>query len=68
MLVTRGAESDLFSKETAVAMTHRCPRASLFEFPGVGHAPTFVQDNQVEAVASFLFEPDPDEKPHGGAG
>jgi pimeloyl-ACP methyl ester carboxylesterase len=56
VLVTRGAESDLLAKETAVAMTQRGPRASLVEFPGVGHAPTFVQDNQVEAVALFLLD------------
>ena len=56
VLVTRGAESDLLSKETAMAMTQRGPRASLVEFPGVGHAPTFVHDNQVEAVALFLLD------------
>jgi pimeloyl-ACP methyl ester carboxylesterase len=56
VLVTRGAESDLLSKETATAMTQRGPRASLVEFPGVGHAPMFVQPNQVEAVALFLLD------------
>lgn len=56
VLVTRGAESDLLSKDTAMAMTQRGPRASLVEFPGVGHAPTFVPDNQVEAVALFLLD------------
>lgn len=56
VLVTRGAESDLLSRETAKAMTQRGPRASLVEFPGVGHAPTLVQDNQVEAVALFLLD------------
>lgn len=67
VLVTRGAESDLFSKETALAMTQRGPRASLVEFPGVGHAPTFVHDNQVEAVALFLLDP-ADEEPESGTG
>jgi pimeloyl-ACP methyl ester carboxylesterase len=67
VLVTRGADSDLFSKETALAMTQRGPRASLVEFPGVGHAPTFVHDNQVEAVALFLLDP-ADEKPASGTG
>ena len=66
-LVTRGAESDLFAKETALAMTQRGPRASLVEFPGVGHAPMFVQDNQVEAVALFLLD-SADEKPQRGTG
>ena len=56
VLVTRGAGSDLLAKETALAMTQRGPRASLVEFPGVGHAPTFVQPNQVEAVTLFLLD------------
>jgi pimeloyl-ACP methyl ester carboxylesterase len=54
-LVTRGAESDLLSHATAQAMTTRGPRASLVEFAGVGHAPTFVAPDQSAAVASFLF-------------
>jgi len=36
-------------------MTQRGPRARLVEFAGVGHAPTFVVPDQVEAVASFLL-------------
>jgi pimeloyl-ACP methyl ester carboxylesterase len=53
-LLTRGAKSDLLSRETALAMTQRGPMATLVEFEDVGHAPTFVSDNQVEAVVSFL--------------
>jgi pimeloyl-ACP methyl ester carboxylesterase len=67
VLVTRGAESDLLAKDTALAMTQRGPRASLVEFPGVGHAPTFVHHDQVEAVALFLLE-SADEKPQSGTG
>ena len=55
-LVTRGAQSDLLSRETALAMTQRGPRAVLAEFEGVGHAPTFVDPAQVSAVTSFLFD------------
>jgi hypothetical protein len=36
-------------------MTQRGPKARLVEFAGVGHAPTFVADDQVDAVASFLL-------------
>lgn len=54
-LLTRGAKSDLLSHETAQAMTQRGPRARLVEFEGVGHAPTFIAPDQVEAVASFLL-------------
>jgi pimeloyl-ACP methyl ester carboxylesterase len=55
-LVLRGAESDLFLRATAQAMAQRGPRARVIEFQGVGHAPTLVASDQVEAVASFLFE------------
>ncbi len=55
-LLIRGAESDLLSAATARAMTQRGPKARLLEFPGVGHAPTFVADDQVQAVLSFLLE------------
>ncbi|MDQ0570791.1 pimeloyl-ACP methyl ester carboxylesterase [Variovorax paradoxus] len=55
-LVTRGAQSDLLSRETALAMTERGPRAALFEFDGVGHAPTFVDPAQAAVVTSFLFD------------
>jgi pimeloyl-ACP methyl ester carboxylesterase len=64
-LITRGAESDLLSRETAAAMTQRGPKAQLIEFEGVGHAPTFVADNQIEAVASFLLAQE-DEEPDRG--
>ena len=54
-LVLRGAQSDLLSRETALAMTQRGPRARLVEFEGVGHAPTLVAAEQVDAVSDFLF-------------
>lgn len=69
-LLLRGAQSDLLSHETALAMMDRGPRPRLVEFEGVGHAPTLMAPDQVEAVASFLLstEPDPDEKPYSGTG
>lgn len=68
-LITRGVESDLLAHDTALEMARRGPRAQLIEFEGVGHAPTFVTDNQVEAVASFLLRQDAsDEKPLRGTG
>jgi pimeloyl-ACP methyl ester carboxylesterase len=57
-LLTRGAQSDLLSPQTALAMTQRGPKARLVEFAGVGHAPTFVNQEQVEAVTSFLLAAD----------
>lgn len=53
-LVMRGAESDLLSPATVHAMTQRGPRATVVEVPGVGHAPTLVAPDQVEAVRRFL--------------
>ncbi len=55
-LVTRGAQSDLLSHQTAQAMTARGPKARLLEFEGVGHAPTLVTDEQAQAVTSFLLD------------
>ena len=55
-LLTRGAQSDLLSVDTAAAMMVRGPQARLVSFEGVGHAPTFVAADQVQAVASFLLD------------
>jgi pimeloyl-ACP methyl ester carboxylesterase len=57
VLLLRGAESDLLSAATAQAMAQRGPRARLVEFAGVGHAPTLVAADQVDAVAGFLLAP-----------
>jgi pimeloyl-ACP methyl ester carboxylesterase len=69
-LLLRGVQSDLLTRATAEEMMRRGPRAQLIEFEGVGHAPTLVGDDQVDAVASFLLATDDvtDEKPHGGTG
>lgn len=70
-LLLRGADSDLLAPATALDMTRRGPKARLLEFPGVGHAPTLVAPDQVEAVAAFLLDTThsaPDEKPYSGTG
>lgn len=54
-LLVRGADSDLLSSETAQQMTRRGPKARLVEFAGVGHAPTLVAGDQVQAVTAFLL-------------
>lgn len=56
-LVLRGASSDLLSVATAQAMTERGPKARCLAFEGVGHAPTLVAPDQVQAVVSFLLDP-----------
>jgi len=54
-LLTRGAQSDLLSPTTAQQMTQRGPKAQLVEFAGVGHAPTLIAPDQVDAVANFVL-------------
>lgn len=56
-LLLRGADSDLLSHDTALAMTQRGPRARLHEIAGVGHAPTLVQPDQRQVVGEFLRAP-----------
>ncbi len=55
-LVTRGAESDLLTPETARGMVERGPKAKLVEFAGVGHAPMFMHDDQIMAIRPFLLD------------
>ncbi|GGC71914.1 alpha/beta hydrolase [Undibacterium terreum] len=54
-LLIRGGDSDLLSPEVAQQMTQRGPKAKLVEIAGVGHAPTFVHQDQIEIVKDFLL-------------
>ena len=54
-LVVRGETSDLLSRQTVAAMGERGPRARGVEIPGVGHAPMFMDDDQVAVVRNFLL-------------
>ena len=54
VLLTRGMESDLLSVATAKQMCERGPKATLLEFPKVGHAPMFLDVTQIEPVRQFL--------------
>ena len=54
-LLVRGADSDLLSPETAREMTGRGPKATLVEIPNVGHAPTFIHDDQIAIAKKFLL-------------
>ena len=53
-LVLRGADSDLLLAETAREMTERGPKATVVEFPGVGHAPALMDEAQIGVVRDFL--------------
>jgi len=50
----RGELSDLLSHATALEMTRRGPRPRLVEIAGVGHAPTFLQPEQIAIAREFL--------------
>jgi pimeloyl-ACP methyl ester carboxylesterase len=54
-LLVRGEKSDLLSRETALEMTRRGPKAKLVEIPNVGHAPTFLHDDQIAIAREFLI-------------
>jgi pimeloyl-ACP methyl ester carboxylesterase len=56
-LLLRGADSDLLTRDTAVAMTQRGPKATLHEFADVGHAPMLVVPDQIAVVREFLLSP-----------
>ena len=53
-LIVRGEHSDLLSAATAAEMTQRNPNAQAVEIAGVGHAPTFMSDDQLAIADDFL--------------
>jgi pimeloyl-ACP methyl ester carboxylesterase len=54
-LLIRGADSDLLTPETALAMTQRGPQARLDTWADCGHAPTLTTAAQIQVVADFLL-------------
>lgn len=54
-LLVRGENSDLLSRDAAQAMTARGPKAKLVEIAGVGHAPTFVHEDQIAIAREYLL-------------
>ncbi len=55
-LALRGGESDLLSAETALEMEKRGPHARVVTFPGVGHAPGLMAEDQIEIVVGWLCD------------
>jgi pimeloyl-ACP methyl ester carboxylesterase len=53
-LLVRGERSDLLSRATAQEMTRRGPKPALREIAGVGHAPTFLEPEQIAIAREFL--------------
>ena len=54
-LVLRGEHSDVLDHADAVIMTERGPKATLIEFPGMGHAPALMADDQIAVVRNWLL-------------
>lgn len=54
-VLIRGDQSDLVTPEIAQMMTQRGPKAKLAEIAGVGHAPTFVHEDQIAIAKEFLL-------------
>ncbi|HRE54628.1 MAG TPA: alpha/beta hydrolase [Candidatus Competibacter sp.] len=54
-LLLRGAHSDVLDHPDAIAMTERGPKAKLVEFPGMGHAPALMADDQIAVVRDWLL-------------
>ncbi|NJM12669.1 MAG: alpha/beta hydrolase [Synechococcaceae cyanobacterium SM1_2_3] len=54
-LVLRGVFSDVLDHADAVLMTERGPKAKLIEFPGMGHAPALMANDQITVVRDWLL-------------
>jgi len=54
MLVVRGAQSDILSRDTAERMCQVLPGTKVVEVPGVGHAPTLAEPASIAAIKEFL--------------
>ena len=53
-LLVRGASSDLLSRATASEMAARGPRPRVVEIAGVGHAPMFLDAQQIALARDFF--------------
>ena len=56
VLLLRGAESDVLLAETAQEMTRRGPGTTVIEFPGIGHAPTLMNAEQIALIRDWLAD------------
>jgi pimeloyl-ACP methyl ester carboxylesterase len=54
-LVVRGAQSDVLLATTAAEMRNRRPDTQVVEFPGVGHVPSLMSEDQISTVRRFLL-------------
>jgi pimeloyl-ACP methyl ester carboxylesterase len=55
-LILHGAQSDLLLTDTIQKMVQLNPQATAIRFPGVGHAPSLIIEDQIQAVVGFFDE------------
>jgi len=55
-LLLRGADSDVLEPDTVKRMLAGGPPLKVIELPGIGHAPSLMVEDQIEAVREFLLE------------
>ena len=67
VLVLRGADSDVLTRDTAREMTRRGPKADLVEFPGCGHAPALMSEDQIRVVHEWLLSFNEEDEEDGAA-
>ena len=65
VLVIRGENSDLLSRETVAAMAAAHPGLATVTVPGQGHAPLLIHGPLIQRIAAFIAgaegdQPDPD--------
>ncbi|MDX1486201.1 MAG: alpha/beta hydrolase, partial [Alphaproteobacteria bacterium] len=56
VLLLRGAGSDVLPAGVAAEMQRRGPETKYVEFPGIGHAPTLMGDEQIGLVRDWLLD------------
>jgi pimeloyl-ACP methyl ester carboxylesterase len=57
VLVVRGEQSDLLSRETVARMVESGRAVSSAEIAGVGHAPAFLSADQIDLARQFFIGP-----------
>ena len=55
VLVLRGADSDVLTRETVARMQEGKPNLQVAEFAGAGHAPALMDPEQIATVTRFLL-------------
>jgi pimeloyl-ACP methyl ester carboxylesterase len=56
VLVLRGADSDVLTRETLARMRQTKPELQVAEFDGVGHAPALMSPEQIGVLRRFLVD------------